>query len=124
MIAHSALAEAASIYRNRDDLDKEERTAAAVTLSGHRLWSNRQIADIVGLPRHVIDSVARRPERTGGRFVAEALEPTLELLKKRLNGETDKELAASIVEMGVSTSFLARLTGLSQRTIARAAGMP
>lgn len=120
----AALTEALSIHRAQHDLDRDERQAAAVRLAEHRLWSNRQIADIVGLPRHVVDSVARRPERTGGRFVPEALEPSLELLRKRLNGEIDKDLAASVVALGVSTSFLARLTGIPQRTIARAAGMP
>lgn len=124
MSTYSALFDAASVYRRRDELDRAERERAAVLLAGHGVWSNRQIADIVGLPRHVVDSVARRPERTGGRFVPDALEPTLELLRKRLNGEIDKGLAASIIDLGVSTSFLARLTGISQRTIARAAGMP
>lgn len=124
MSNYTALSEAVEIHRGHADLDRDERQAAAVRLAEHRLWSNRQIADIVGLPRQVVDSVARRPERTGGRFVPAALEPSLELLRKRLNGEIDKELVATVVELGVSTSFLARLTGISQRTIARAAGMP
>jgi len=121
---YAALSDAAAVFRRLDYMDRADRAAAAARLAEHRVFSNRQLAEIVGLPRHVVDGVARRPERTGGRFVAEALDPTLELLRKRLDGEVDKELAAKVVAMGVSTSFLARLTGISQRTIARAAGMP
>lgn len=123
MSNYTALTAAAAVYRRRDYMDRDERAAAAASLAEHRVFSNRQLAEIVGLPRYLVDAVARRPERTGGRFVAEALDPTVELLRKRLNGEVDKELAAKIVAMGVSTSFLARMTGVSQRTIARAAGM-
>ncbi len=123
MSTRTAMQNALSVYRNRATMSRPALEKAVVELSQWRLWSNRHIETFTGLSRPAVAALARKPERTGGRFVPEALEACITLQDQRFRGKVDADLVAQVLEMGVSTSFLSKLTGIPQRTIARMAGM-
>jgi hypothetical protein len=114
-----ALKEARDTFALRNKLDRQQKVDAAVSLGEWGIFSNRNIAKFAGLDPSVVNGVLSNPARNGGRLTPEALPTLIEIIHTRIRGEINTNLVRLAVQQGVSVNYLAKLTGLPQRTVAR-----
>lgn len=100
---------------NHEHYDKQQQYDAAVELGEWGLYSNRQIAVFTGLRRAVVDSLNPKSNKSGGTLAPEAL-PHIEQL---IVGVRTPETIKATLDAGVSTTMLARLSGISGSMISR-----
>lgn len=118
----TALHEAAWVYENQRNYDRQQRFDAAVSLGEWGIYSYRQIGAIVGLSHSTVSKLIRKPEKTGGTFSPECLAPLLELSKRRrAGGDLEPDDLRDMLAAGTGTSvhFAARLSGIAESYIRR-----
>jgi hypothetical protein len=114
-----ALKEARDTYARRDNMSRESKLDAAVALGRYGIFSGRHIAKFTGLDPVVVSKLVPNPERNGGRLSPEAIPTIIEIIHTHNASEIDRNLLKKAVEQGTSVNFLAKLTGIPQRTVAR-----
>lgn len=121
MSAHNlpAVLHAINVYDERNYAGRETLTNEARSLAEWGLFSNAHISAITGLRIGIVNGITGKTDHTGGRFHPDALENVAEIIRQEIRSERDPVLVAATLEMGVSSHFLARMTGLPQRTLAR-----
>jgi hypothetical protein len=106
-------------YDHHDTYDKEQRINAVVALNEWRIYSNRQLSTFTGMSTADVGAYTGKTDKTGGNLSGESLGLVLELIHMDARGEVSYPLVAKAVDAGISTRMLAKLTGRSQRTVAR-----
>lgn len=114
-----ALKQARDIHARRDTLDKQARIDAAIELGGYGIFSGRHISTFTGLDPVTVSKLVPNPERNGGRLSPDAIPTIIEIIRAHARSEVDRNLLRKAVEQGTSVNFLAKLTGIPQRTVAR-----
>lgn len=115
----AALKQARDIHARKDNLDKQGKIDAAVALGEWGIFSGRHIAQFTGLDPVLVSKLVPNPERNGGRLSPEAIPTIIDIIHAHTRSEVDRNMLRQAVELGTSVNFLAKLTGLSQRTVAR-----
>lgn len=113
---HAAVKEAIYAYAHKDTYDAQAKLDAAVSLAEWGLFSNRQIAKLVGTHPANVASWTTKRDRTGGTLKPEALPDVLKVIEIHARGEVDHAAVKKALE-GVSSTMLARLTGRAQTTL-------
>lgn len=119
---------AAVNLRNRcatglESVDWIKEQAAALVEAG--FWNESQIAEICGLTRQAVSTMARRGEAVrpaerpqGGKLVAGALDAILELQGQVKSGRGySREILRRVISTGTSTKLISRLTDIPIGTI-------
>jgi hypothetical protein len=114
-----ALKEARDTYARRENLDRQQKVDAAVSLGEWGIFSGRHIAQFTALDPATVNKLISNPDRNGGRLSPEAIPTIIEIIFMRQRSEIDTKLVRKAVEQGTSVNFLAKLTGTPQRTMAR-----
>jgi hypothetical protein len=97
---------------------RQQRVDDAVALGETGVFSNNNIALIVGLDVGMVGRLTGKTDKTGGRFNPEGLPLILDLsLAWRAHKICDAHLVRAIVGAGVSPSIVAKLTGISRGTL-------
>lgn len=99
--------------------EQEAREHYAVQLGELGLFSSRSIALIVDLSYHTVGRLTGKKDKTGGRFNPEALPLIYDLWAEYNQGGRNRKLAATIVKLGISPSYLATITGIPSTTLSR-----
>lgn len=114
-----ALKQARDIHARRSELSKESKLDAAVALGKFGIFSGRHIAAFTGLDPVTVSKLVPNPERNGGRLSPAAIPTIIDIIHAQARSEVDRNLLRRAVELGTSVNFLAKLTGIPQRTVAR-----
>lgn len=114
-----ALKRARDTYASRETMSRESKVDAAVALGRFGIFSGRHIAKFTGLDPVLVSTLVPNPERNGGRLAPEAIPTIIEIIHAHTRSELDRNLMRKAVEQGTSVNFLAKLTGIPQRTVAR-----
>lgn len=114
-----ALKQALRTYECRVTMSKDQKAAAAVTLGKFGIFSGRHIAQFTGLDPVLVSKLVPNPERNGGRLSPEAIPTIIDIIHAHTRSEVDRNMLRQAVELGTSVNFLAKLTGIPQRTVAR-----
>lgn len=114
-----ALKQARDIHARKENLDKQGKVDAAVALGEWGIFSGRHISTFTGLDPVLVSKLVPNPERNGGRLTPEAIPTIIEIIQAHNRSELDRNLMRKAVEQGASVNFLAKLTGIPQRTVAR-----
>jgi len=118
-----ALQEGAWVYSHLEHYSRQQRFDAAASLAEWGVFSLRQIGAIVGLSHTTVRRIAKhKPDRTGGTFSPECLEPLLEIRKRYRRGEpvTTAEIRRMLhAGTGTSIYFAARLSGIREGWLRR-----
>lgn len=117
----AAVREAKSAFERKAGADKETRINNVVSLAEWQVYSNRQISTFTGMDPHDVAAWTKKTDRTGGNLTGEALGPILEVIAIDARSEVDDYATKRALDAGCSTRMLARLTGLTQSSITRAA---
>ena len=88
-------------------------------LDDWKVFSNIQIANFVGLKSDTVGAFTGKTDKTGGRLNPEALGDIMKVIHIDNLGQIDPHAIKRVLDQGVSTRMLARLTGLVQSTITR-----
>jgi hypothetical protein len=115
----TALEQALDFYRRHKDMDRQARFDAAVALGEWGVFSARNIADIVGLPKNVVPALIGKKSRDGGKLNPAALEHIAEVARLWRRGEVDVFATKRAIDAGTTTWVMARLTGISRSQIRR-----
>lgn len=127
MTAFTPLEQALAAYGRRTDhyreATAEEQQSAiddVVALGETGVFSCRHIGEITGVPEPVVVGVTNKRDKSGGRFSAQTLPLIHQVwLEYAQSGNADKAAIRTIINLGVSTNFLSKLTEIPQRSIAR-----
>ncbi|MDL5351123.1 hypothetical protein [Microbacterium sp. zg-YB36] len=118
---NTALEEAIFVHEHRDNLDRQARFDAAVSLAEWGVFSGAQIGTITGLNRATVAKLIGKKDRTGGRLTVESLKPLLHLAQLRRRDEVDVLAVKEALDAGASRRMCARLTGWSEGQLRRQA---
>jgi hypothetical protein len=116
-----AIKQAKYAYDHRESLTRNEKLTAALELAEWGIFSNRQIAGFTGLPRAAVDGISTKTDGTGGNLPGAALQDILKVATAHNRGEIDELSIRKAINDGASTRMVARLTGVSQSAVSRAA---
>lgn len=115
----TAIQQAKAHWERRDTATKEQRVNAVIELAEWRLFSNAQIARLVGMDPHDVAEYTGKRDRTGGKLTGESLAPILEIIANDARGEVDDFAFRRALAAGASTRMVAKLTKITQSTVAR-----
>jgi hypothetical protein len=115
----TALEQALDFHKRHKDMDRQARFDAAVALGEWGVFSARNIADIVGLPKNVVPALIGKKSRDGGKLNPAALEHIAEVARLWRRGEVDVFATKRAIDAGTTTWVVARLTGISRSQIRR-----
>jgi hypothetical protein len=116
-----AIQQALYAHNHRESTTREEKLTAAIELAEWGIFSNRQIAGFTGLPRAAVDGISTKTDGTGGNLPGDSLEYILTVATRHNRGEVDEFSMWYAIVYGASTRMVARLTGVSQSAVSRAA---
>lgn len=115
----AALKRAHDIHEHKAEMSRETRIDAAVELGNFGIFSGRHISTFTGLDPVLVSKLVPNPDRNGGRLTPEAIPTIIDIIHAHNRSEIDRNLLRKAVEKGTSVNFLAKLTGIPQRTVAR-----
>ncbi len=115
MNAMSAIEQAYYSLQHRDSLTKQGRIDHAIALNEWRIFSVRQVAEIVGMNRETCRKLLKKTERTGRRLNVDTI-PLIAYIKFA-DTEEWPDLLAVAVDRGTSSGALGALLGRSRSTI-------
>lgn len=116
---HTALKQAQFTYRHRENLSRQELLDAAVALGEWGCFSIRHVVEFTGLPYQTVFALWQKTDRTGGKFTAAAIEPTLRLIELEHRGERDIFTIRQAVDAGASFTMVNRFTGIALTNLKR-----
>lgn len=116
---------ALAIQNKAKGANKEVRMALATDLGELQIFSNRTIGLILDLDYQSVKASTHKTDKTGGRFNPEALSLIYDLWSEYTQqGVRNKQLASTIVKLGISPDYLSKLTGIPATTIRRWVATP
>lgn len=121
MSQYPAVKEALDLYRCHENLNREGKVNAAMSLMEWGVFSNRHIASFSGLSPSYVNGLSKKGDHSGGRLDPEALPLVIDLIHAANRGEHSYRAVAKALDAGISGHMLARLTGRPQSTLARQA---
>lgn len=117
----AALEQARRAFENRDQFDKQTKIDFVTALIEWGVFSDRQIAAIVGIRPQDVHELSKKTDHTGGAFTPEAIPLIIDVIHRTARDEANARAIALAIDAGVSTRMLAKLTGIAQRTVSRRA---
>lgn len=116
-----AVAKSIQLYKDAEQLDREEILKFAKEISELNVFSNRQIEKIAHnrINHLAIGKVTGKTSKNGGKLNPATLEIIRDLIFQFNDGRINWELVDRAVELGTSQSLISRLTGISKTQINR-----